>query len=90
MNTHLTTTILAGTLALLAQAATAQQTEMPENIERLQNMQSTGTTSFQQIAQDGPFADGIRATLERIEMPEGFKIELYAVVPDARHMAVGP
>ena len=23
-------------------------------------------------------------------MPPGFKIELYAVVPDARHMAVGP
>ena len=90
MNIHRTTTILAGTLALLAQTATAQQAEMPENIERLQNMQSTGTTSFQQIAQDGAFADGIRATLERIEMPEGFKIELYAVVPDARHMAVGP
>ncbi len=29
-------------------------------------------------------------TLEGIEMPEGFEIELYAVVPDARHIAVGP
>ena len=84
------TMIGAGTLAALAMPAGAQQAEMPPNIERLQNMQSTGTTSFQQIAQDGPFADGIRSTLERIEMPEGFEIEIYAVVPDARHMAVGP
>ena len=87
----LVTTILgAGSLALAGGAAVAQQADLPENIERLQNMQSTGTTSFQQIAQEGPFADGIRATLDRIELPEGFEIELYAVVPDARHMAVGP
>ena len=32
----------------------------------------------------------IKTTLERIELPPGFKIELYAIVPDARHMAVGP
>ncbi|WP_299819903.1 PQQ-dependent sugar dehydrogenase [uncultured Jannaschia sp.] len=87
---YLTTTILAGTLALPVGPALAQQAELPDNIERLQNMQSTGTTSFQQIAQEGPFADGIRETLDRIEMPEGFEIELYAIVPDARHMAVGP
>ncbi|WP_299842086.1 PQQ-dependent sugar dehydrogenase [uncultured Jannaschia sp.] len=87
----LATTILgAGSLALSGGAAVAQGADLPENIERLQNMQSTGTTSFQQIAQAGPFADGIRATLDRIELPEGFEIELYAVVPDARHMAVGP
>ncbi|WP_299652101.1 PQQ-dependent sugar dehydrogenase [uncultured Jannaschia sp.] len=87
----LVTTILgAGSLALAGGAAVAQQADLPGNIERLQNMQSTGTTSFQQIAQEGPFADGIRATLDRIELPEGFEIELYAVVPDARHMAVGP
>ena len=42
------------------------------------------------IAQDGPTADAIRENLKRIKLPEGFRIDLYAVVPDARHMAVGP
>ncbi len=80
----------AAALAVLSTAASAQQAEMPDNIERLQNMQSTGTSEFQQIEQSGEYADGIRQTLERIELPDGFQIELYAVVPDARHMAVGP
>ena len=33
---------------------------------------------------------GIRKNLDAITLPAGFHIELYAVVPDARHMAVGP
>ncbi len=32
----------------------------------------------------------IEKTLERIKLPPGFKIRLYALVPGARHMAVGP
>ena len=79
--------------ALAAEGAFAQaapSADLPDNIERLGNMQSTGTRDFMQVAQSGAFADGIRQTLERIELPEGFEIELYAVVPDARHMAVGP
>jgi glucose/arabinose dehydrogenase len=32
----------------------------------------------------------IQKTLERIKLPTGFKISLYALVPGARHMAVGP
>jgi glucose/arabinose dehydrogenase len=32
----------------------------------------------------------IETTLERIKLPPGFKIRLYALVPGARHMAVGP
>ena len=35
-------------------------------------------------------AEAIKANLKNIKMPPGFKIELYAVVPDARHMAVAP
>jgi glucose/arabinose dehydrogenase len=53
-------------------------------------MKITGATDFNVIDQTGPNADAIRANLKRIKMPEGFKIDLYAVVPDARHMAVGP
>ncbi|MGH6822341.1 MAG: PQQ-dependent sugar dehydrogenase [Methylocella sp.] len=32
----------------------------------------------------------IQKTLARIKLPPGFKIRLYALVPGARHMAVGP
>ncbi|MEL7154790.1 MAG: PQQ-dependent sugar dehydrogenase, partial [Pseudomonadota bacterium] len=42
------------------------------------------------IEQGGDYAAGIKKTLEQIKLPAGFKIGLYAVVPDARHMAVGP
>ena len=82
---------LSATTALaLALPAAAQSTDVPSNLEKLSNFQSTGTRDHQVIEQGGDFADGIRATLETITMPEGFKIELYAVVPDARHIAVGP
>jgi glucose/arabinose dehydrogenase len=42
------------------------------------------------VPQSGANADAIRANLKRVKMPPGFKIDLYAVVPDARHMAVAP
>src|SRR6202047_3166452 len=32
----------------------------------------------------------IQRTLERTKLPPGFQIRLYALVPGARHMAVGP
>ena len=81
----------AAATALLAGGAWAQQSaELPANIEKLQAMQSTGTKDFTTVEQTGEYADGIKKTLERITMPPGFKIELYAIVPDARHMAVGP
>jgi glucose/arabinose dehydrogenase len=59
-------------------------------LETLGSMKTTGVTEFQVIEQTGANADAIRSNLSRINMPAGFKIDLYAVVPDARHMAVGP
>ena len=76
--------------ALMVGAAMAQNTDVPDNLEKLSNFQSTGTTEFTFIEQTGDYADGIKRNLEKVTLPEGFKIELYAVVPDARHMAVGP
>jgi glucose/arabinose dehydrogenase len=85
---HLLTSVAA--LALAATAASAQTPAVPDNLEKLSNFQTTGVTEFTFIEQSGPFADGIKATLERIKLPPGFKIGLYAIVPDARHIAVGP
>ncbi|MGY9046893.1 sorbosone dehydrogenase [Puniceibacterium antarcticum] len=77
-------------LAMTTGYAAAQSAELPPNIERLQSMQSTGVKDFTMVDQTGAYADGIKKTLDRIKMPDGFKIELYAIVPDARHIAVGP
>jgi glucose/arabinose dehydrogenase len=76
--------------ALMASSALAQSANVPSNLEKLSGFKTTGVTDFTFIEQSGDYADGIKKTLERITLPEGFKIELYAVVPDARHMAVGP
>ncbi|SFB07101.1 Glucose/arabinose dehydrogenase, beta-propeller fold [Poseidonocella pacifica] len=84
-------TFIAAAVAIVASGcAVAQSPDVPDNLEKLGNFQSTGTRDFQVIEQGGDYAEGIKRTLERITLPDGFKIELYAVVPDARHMAVGP
>jgi glucose/arabinose dehydrogenase len=80
----------AAALALGAGMAVAQTAELPDNLERLSRAESIGTADFTTIEQDGEFAAGVRRNLERITLPEGFSIELYAIVPDARHIAVGP
>lgn len=76
--------------ALMASSALAQTANVPSNLEKLSGFKTTGVTEFTFIEQSGDYADGIKSNLERITLPDGFKIELYAVVPDARHMAVGP
>lgn len=73
--------------ALLATSAFAQSTD---NLNKLSAFKDTGTPMMEPIPQDGKMADSIRKTLETIKLPDGFKIELYALVPDARHIAVGP
>lgn len=81
----------AGILALSTAIAQGQPAPAEDDtLEKLGNFQTTGTKDFVTVAQTGEFADGIRKNLDKITLPPGFKIELYAVVPDARHMAVGP
>jgi glucose/arabinose dehydrogenase len=60
------------------------------NLEKLGQFKVTGTKAHTTVNQNGPEADAIRQTLKRIKLPSGFKIELYALVPDARHMAMAP
>ncbi len=69
--------------------ATAGQA-MAGNIEKLLDMKTTGTPlELETVDQGGDRAAALRAIVDRIKVPAGFKISLYAVVPDARHMAVG-
>lgn len=62
-----------------------------QNLAKLKEMHVSGADpSLPLVPQTGKNADAIRANLQRITLPPGFKIELYAIVPDARSMAVAP
>lgn len=61
------------------------------NLEKLGSFKQTGTPlEMETIEQTGKRAEQLQANLENISLPPGFKIDLYAIVPDARHMAVAP
>ena len=77
-------------LAALAVASQAPAQSLSDNIKRLQDFKTTGTDlDIETVPQGGERAAAIRRILERIELPPGFSIDLYAIVPDARHMSVG-
>lgn len=78
---------------LLATIATAQGGAMGkgDNLQKLEAFRSTGgPMTLETVPQGGPRAEAIRHNLQKIKLPPGFRIDLYALVPDARHMAVGP
>lgn len=81
--------VAAGCAALLAFAVTAAA--QITNIEKLKQMKvATTDLNILPVPQSGANADAIRENLKRVKLPPGFRIDLYAVVPDARHMAVAP
>jgi len=80
-------------LAVLALTtiAAAPLAAQADNLTTLEGFKDTGgVANWPTIPQTGPIADQIKANLENITLPAGFHIGLYAIVPDARHMAVGP
>jgi glucose/arabinose dehydrogenase len=79
----------AAVLAAFSGAAAVNGASAQDNLETLMDFGTTDA-EFTYIEQDGDYADGVRKHLDRIKLPDGFKIDLYAIVPDARHMAVGP
>ena len=72
--------------AIAATAALAQDA----NLDKLGSMKTTGTPMMEPIPQTGENIDALKAIAAKIKVPAGFKVSLYAAVPDARHMAVGP
>ncbi|MBC8022222.1 MAG: PQQ-dependent sugar dehydrogenase [Burkholderiales bacterium] len=80
----------AGLTAIFAMAAGFAIAQVT-NIEKLKQMKVSNTDlNIPPVPQAGPNADAIRENLKRVKLPPGFRIALYAVVPDARHMAVAP
>ena len=81
--------IALSTAALTSTTAFAQTP--PTNLEKLGAFKTTGASpNIPTIPQTGPKADAVKKHLQTIKLPQGFHIGLYALVPDARHMAVGP
>lgn len=74
-----------------AASAQAQQPQPTQTIDKLKQFKVSGTDlNIPPVPQTGKNADAIRENLKKIKLPPGFKIDLYAIVPDARHMAVAP
>ena len=77
-------TAAAAVLAFVSGAAAS-------NLDKLKQFKITGASlDIETVDQGGDYAAQLRKNLEQVNLPPGFKIDLYAVVPDARHMAVGP
>jgi len=82
--------VLAAALLALA-AAGATQAQQTQNIEKLKQMKVSGTDpNIPVVEQGGKNAEQLRENLKRVKLPPGFSISLYAVVPDARSMAIAP
>jgi hypothetical protein len=61
------------------------------NLDKLKQMKvATTDLNIPVVAQSGANAEAIKNNLKKVKLPPGFKIALYAIVPDARHMAVAP
>jgi glucose/arabinose dehydrogenase len=59
-------------------------------LKKLGEFQTTGTPlDIPTIDQGGTKAERLAEIAKKIKVPDGFKVSLFAIVPDARHMAVG-
>ena len=82
--------VLAASAAVLAFAFSYGANAQDTNLEKLGGFKTTGTPMMVPIPQTGENVDLLKSIAAKIKVPEGFKVSLYAAVPDARHMAVGP
>jgi len=90
MRTHAVPVALFATVSLLV-AGPAFAQARPDNLSTLKQMKvATTDLNIPAVPQTGRNADAIRENLKKVKLPPGFRIDLYAIVPDARHMAVAP
>ena len=80
--------LLAVCLASLFGASSVLAKGDDANLEKLGSFKRTDTQPGKSIEQGGKYAENLKKVLQRIKLPDGFKIELFAIVPDARQMAV--
>jgi glucose/arabinose dehydrogenase len=80
--------VLAVGLALSAAAGMVLAKGDDANLEKLGSFKRTDSHPGKSVPQGGQYAENLKKVLQRIKLPDGFKIELFALVPDARQMAV--
>ena len=80
--------LVAAAFALSFSVNTAFAKGDEENLSKLGAFKRTDTGPMKRVPQGGKYAENLRKVLQKIKLPDGFKIELFAIVPDARHMAV--
>jgi glucose/arabinose dehydrogenase len=86
-----TTVAIFTLIALPATAQPAPPGPSSSALETLGAMHQTGAPiDWPQVPQTGAKAEQVKENLKKIKLPDGFHISLYALVPDARHIAVGP
>jgi glucose/arabinose dehydrogenase len=62
-----------------------------QNLEKLKQFKVSGTDlNIPPVPQGGARAEALKANLKHVRLPPGFRIDLFAIVPDARHMAIAP
>ena len=83
------TMFLAVSLALSFSASTSFAKDDDANLSKLGAFKRTDTGPMKRVAQGGQYAENLKKVLQQIKMPEGFKIDLFAIVPDARQMEIG-
>jgi len=79
---------LAVGIALSLAAAGSLAKDDDANLSKLGAFKRTDAQPGKSVPQGGQYAENLKKVLQRIKMPDGFKIELFAIVPDARQMAV--
>jgi glucose/arabinose dehydrogenase len=63
----------------------------PSTLEKMKQFKvATTDLNIPPVPQGGANAAAIKENLKKVKLPPGFKIDLFAIVPDARHMAVAP
>lgn len=72
--------------AVMAGGALAKDDDA--NLEKLGAFKRTDSGPMKRVPQGGAYAENLKKVLQTIKLPPGFKIELFAIVPDARGMAV--
>jgi glucose/arabinose dehydrogenase len=82
------TLALAVGVALSLAAAGSFAKDDDANLSKLGAFKRTDAQPGKSVPQGGQYAENLKKVLQRIKMPDGFKIELFAIVPDARQMAV--
>jgi glucose/arabinose dehydrogenase len=81
--------LLAAAVVLFGGAIAAGPALAQSNIDKMRGFKVTGTSlDIPMVPQDRAYIAQLRKNLEQVKLPPGFKIDVFAVVPDARHMAV--